>query len=159
MKPRQQREHRNFPETLSSKAGLASRQPLDVNLRIAIDRILDFLCEAPLTREFPGIRYLAAHDFEKSQRHFLVNIPLEGLRTSDVEVLQAGHTLTVVAPGYHENGARKLHWSEGTNGYGTWRRRYRLPESGNPQTLRIVPGKTGAEIVLDETDSIGSIAA
>lgn len=170
MKPRQQDKHQTQEgqtqegrtqkgKTLAIKAGLTSSQSFDGMLRIAVDRLLDFLCDAPLTREFPGIRYLAAHDFKKSQQHFIVNIPLENLQTSEVQVIQAGQMLTVVAPRHHENGALKLHWSEGTNGYGTWRRRYRVPTSGNLNTLRVVPGKTGADIVLDETDSIASIAA
>ncbi len=146
-------------QTAPPKAGVTSSPSLEIALRIAMDQLLDFLCEAPLTRNLPGIRYLAPRSFEKTTHHYLVKIPLENARTSDIQLIHAGQTITVIAPGYHENGAAKLHWSEGTSGYGTWRRRYRMPGSANPATVRVVPGRNGAEIVADRSESVLSIAA
>jgi len=128
-------------------------------IQIGINRLLDFLCDAPLTRDLPGIRYLAPYPFEQKQHHFTAAVPLDNVRTSDLRVQRVGDIVTVSAASFHENGEPKLHWSEGTSGYGTWQRRYRLPIEADANSLRVIPGPQGIEIVVNGDSSTTSLAA
>jgi len=152
-------QNQNKRNTCASKPGVAADQSFDTLIQIAINRLLDFLCDAPMTRELPGIKYRAAHELEDDKHHFTAVIPLKNVSTSTLRIQQAGDIITVLADAFHENGEPKLHWTEGTSGYGTWQRRFRIPVAANPNSLRIIPGPKGIEIILDNDSSGTSLAA